>query len=476
MSLTRINSQTGTDRRLPMRSMPMTLVAALCLYAVAAAGNPWTARAPVKPTGGDRTPAMVSGQGTLTTYASLAEFTQATEGFSIATEDFSGRPSNSVSPCYEPVNHRLGQPGTNFLAPVCFEPGRLIPGFSLRSNLGYGGHGFGTMAFGADTVGLSFPVVGAMSPATTLLVDFVDKPVAVAMDAWDWQAGSPLTFTVLDEDDALVGTFQLFPPAPNQPVFAGFTSDVPIRRVTVSGAAGASQMISSLHFGGVTGSVAADADRLAFEAIAIGDTAVRTVTLVNMGDTPFSIDDIAEPALPFSLDSDGCSGQVLPRAGECAVSVRFSPVVVRDHAVAWQPLSDDGADPSSPIDIALAGRGAIPTLTASASALDFGTVDPGQVELRTVDLKVVGAVPVRLEQLDLEAGPFQIVAPSCPTPVDLEPGDACTVTVRFAPGSPAASIAQLHAVSDDPSSPLSVQLAGNNADAIFVDGFELPAD
>ena len=136
-----------------------------------------TAVTPVTPV----TPVSPKGGANVEIYTTLADFQTATSGADVTVETFAGRAPNSVSPCYEPVNHESGQPGTNFLPPVCHEPGTVVPGFSLRTNLGSSSAAGQVMfAFGASTAGLGVNVIGAMNPATVTRVNFTGRPAAVA--------------------------------------------------------------------------------------------------------------------------------------------------------------------------------------------------------------------------------------------------------------------------------------------------------
>jgi hypothetical protein len=476
-SLTRPRSH--IVRHQDTHAMPVRLAAALAaLFALPtlAADSVWTgvrdtARGAVLPPSPVQAPPS---RGALATFPDLAAFQAATAAMDIVSEDFSARPANNVSPCYEPVNHQLGQPGAQFNPPVCFDPGTLVPGFSIRSNTGYLA-GFGTMAFGAGSVGLPVPVVGAMSPATRMLIDFDHGPVAVAMDAWDWQAGSPLTFEVFDHDDALIGSFTLFPPSPQQSVFAGFVSEVPVKRITVAGAAGASQMISALHFGGRAGVVEAVTTEVDFGAVGLADVAFATVELRNGGDVPVAVGTL--PSLPsgspFTVTGEECDGAVLGAGETCMIDLGFAPELRSIHALRWPLLAAGEGQPA--VEVMLRGRGALPMLLADATEVDFGEVATGGSATATVTLRSIGAVPVTLQAIGSITPPFSIQGHDCGAPPSpLAPGETCTLTLRFNAASPAPAYGFVRVGSSDPSSPTHVRLIGNGNDAIFVNGFESP--
>ncbi len=468
----------SNSRRGACVALALAFTASMAVAGTAAAKgsatHSWQARAQAGSGAGEAPPAPASrGTGNLQMFATLAEFQDATSGWDLAFEDFSSRPANSVSPCYEPVNSDLGQPGTNFLAPVCFTPGQLVPGFSLRSNLGTGAHGYGTMAFTPPTGGLTSVVVGAMSPATTTLVDFHDGAVAVAMDAFDWQAGTPLSFEVLGEGGRPLGNFTLSGTVPSLGVFAGFISPEPVYRVEVRSLSGASQMIGNLRFGGQPGGYTVNAEALHFGATAVGDSVSASVVLQQTGNLPVQLPVLPAESAPFSIIQDDCSGQLLAVGATCEVSYGYTPTLAQaDRLILPLPLPNGTIGDRS---LLLTGRAVAPRLQLDATVLAFGEIAVGEQATASVILANQEAVPLQVHSISAASAPFAGVVGTgaCPAaPFELAPGEACSLSYQVTPAASGAQRERVLISSNDPSSPRRLLLQLGIEDRIFSHGFE----
>ncbi len=467
---------TMTFATLARKLVPAAGVFALgCGGAFAQAAGPWQQRAGNPPVPAAPAPETATGGSPLQVFATYAEFQSATAHMTLTHEDFSARAMGSVSPCWEPVNSDMGQPGTAFLSPVCFEQGQLEPGFSLRSNLDVGSHGYGIMAFAAPVGGLQTNVVGAISPATTTYVDFNEGPVAVAMEAFDWQAGTPLTFVVTGRDDQLLGTFTLSGKVPSEGVFAGIVSAVPVQRVEVRSLSGATQMIGNLRFGGEPGGYRPASSALHFGAAALGSTGQVTLRIEHTGDLPVTVGALPAVAAPFALVDDGCSGETLAVGGHCDIAFGYAPTALQAHraALAMPIINAEGEEDETVV--VLTGRGASPRLETDTPVVAFGKVAVGQTANATVVLRNPEPVPLTVSAITAVVAPF---APSaspdaCPaTPFVLLPGEHCSLGYSITPTQDGEHRARVLVASDDPSSPRRLLLQAVSGDVLFANGFE----
>jgi hypothetical protein len=418
--------------------------------------------------------------GSITTYADLTAFLAATSTMTLSVENFSAHDAFNVSPCYEPVNRDAGQPATSFLAPTCFYPGDVAPGFAIRSDLDWTSGitnpwstptGPGLFFVGANAQGLPSSAVGATySAATKTFLDFSNGPVAVSFDAYDVAAGSPVTIDVYDTSGAMIGTTTVFPASPPSAAFAGFTSTAPISRVVLHSASGVSQMLGNLHFGGRAGTLAVDAERIEFGAVGVGGSASQPINVSNEGDTDLLVGAIDTPAAPFSFASDSCSGTTLAPGASCAVSVDFTPALERNYG-ATVAISANGATR----EIAMHARGVLPTLTAAPASLDFGNAAPGDtVGPLSITLANTTAVTVEIDSIAMPSAPFVANASTCGVaPFTLAPGQSCSLAFSFAPTAGGVFSGRVVVGSNDPSSPGEVLLRGSAGDdVIFANGFE----
>jgi hypothetical protein len=170
----------------------------------------------------------------------------------------------------------------------------------------------------------------------------------------------------------------------------------------------------------------------------------------------------------FRIADDGCTGAAaLEPGGECSLSVLFTPassgprdarIAVVDAAgrtVSDVPLTGSGApavvDPGPPPDSAVDASDPEPPpppppprLRTDRRSLAFGTQRVGGAGAeRRVRVSNAGGRPARVTGVRLEGGgSFQLAGSGCQGAV-LDPGEGCTVVVRFAPASPGARTAAL---------------------------------
>jgi hypothetical protein len=268
----------------------------------------------------------------------------------------------------------------------------------------------------------------------------------------------------------MIGTTTVFPASPPSAAFAGFTSTAPIARVVLHSASGVSQMLGNLHFGGRAGTLAVDADRVDFGAVAVGGAATQAICVSNEGNTDLLVGAIDAPAAPFGFASDACSGATLAPGASCTVSIDVAPALERNYAAALA-ISANGATS----EIALNARGVLPTLTAAPSSLDFGNIAPGGTAgPLTMTLSNLSAVSVDVGSIAAPAAPFVASGGTCgAAPFTLAPGQSCTLAYSFAPTADGAFSGRVVVGSNDPSSPGEVMLRGRAGDdVIFANGFE----
>ncbi|MET0399531.1 MAG: choice-of-anchor D domain-containing protein [Longimicrobiaceae bacterium] len=205
---------------------------------------------------------------------------------------------------------------------------------------------------------------------------------------------------------------------------------------------------------------------LAPSVLAFGEQAVGSasppivVRLTNRGRDGLPIAGVSVSGSDFRIADDGCSGAAaLEPGGECSLSVLFTPassgprdarIAVTDAAgrtVSDVPVTGSGApapvDPSPPPDSAVDTTDPDPRptpppprLRADRRSLAFGAQRVGGAGAeRRVRVSNAGGRPARVTGVRLEGGgSFQLAGSGCQGAV-LDPGEGCTVTVRFAPAS-----------------------------------------
>lgn len=125
-------------------------------------------------------------------------------------------------------------------------------------------------------------------------------------------------------------------------------------------------------------------DRLAaFGNLTEGATRDQTVTVTNGGTAALVLGTVAQAnplAAPFSIVSNGCSGETLPPAETCTVVIRYAPTAVGTANDSFDVPSNDPDEASVTISVSgtgiAAGEGGVPTPTPGGADSGFMAMDP----------------------------------------------------------------------------------------------------
>jgi hypothetical protein len=160
------------------------------------------------------------------------------------------------------------------------------------------------------------------------------------------------------------------------------------------------------------------------------------------------------------VSSDDCNGQLLSSGMGCNVGIGFDPSDDVQYTATLHVSVDGFAD----LDVPLAGTGAEQRVTLEPSALDFGSVAVGDSAVRSFTLTSTGNLPFQsLVALPSggDVGAFRVDRDGCSLQ-QLVTGDACDVTVRFAPSAAGKYAATLLLIGGD-NQPGIVPLTGSGA-------------
>lgn len=377
------------------------------------------------------------GGGDLVTYSDLGAFELATGGLSMRAEDFGGglTPAAGLRICFQAVSSASDDP--------CFRPGDLEPGFGIRSSRG---SIFDSQVRDSDLVVLGPVVLGTPSvvigsnvpgsPANPTQVSFDPAVTAVGMDVYDGKTGDPVEVGAFAADGSLIGSFEVDPSAPNAPAFAGFTSSVPVARVgVVATAVAGGALLGNLRYGGGAGRLALASATLDFDATAVHADATQMAIVQNDGALDLEIGAVPAPTAPFSVTSDGCSGQALAAGDDCELVYGFHP----DQALAFSAqVAIPSDDPATPVTtLRLRGQGVAPHLAPIPGNLDFGSVPvAGLGQVADLALANFGAATLTIAAIAAPSAPFSRTGGDCAEPpFDLAPGSQCTIEFVFDPAS-----------------------------------------
>ncbi len=200
-----------------------------------------------------------------------------------------------------------------------------------------------------------------------------------------------------------------------------------------------------------------------FGSVTVGTPSVETVTVTSNGtdDLVLGTITIADPAAPFSLLNDNCSGQILTSPSSCTFNVNFAPVV---DGVFNGSLNIPSNDPDENlVTVSVSGTGVaitVPKITVSPLTLDFGSVTVGTTPETDVNVANDGNADLIVGDIATLAAPFTISHDAC-SGLTLAPTASCIITVRFAPDATGTFDDTLDIPSDDPNeNPVTVSVSG----------------
>jgi hypothetical protein len=200
-----------------------------------------------------------------------------------------------------------------------------------------------------------------------------------------------------------------------------------------------------------------------YGAVIVGQSVTQSFELRNDGSADLDVTSttlVGADSTLFTIDSGGGAFTVAPGDSHSVV-VRFLPDSLGAKSAALRIASDDPGEGT--LDVALSGSGVEPDIAVTPAAHDFGVVFLGQSATQTFqvqntgtwDLDVTSTTLVGADStafaIDLGGGSIQ-----------LPPGAAHDLLVRFTPSSAGPKSATLRFVSNDPDqNPLDVALTGS---------------
>ena len=207
---------------------------------------------------------------------------------------------------------------------------------------------------------------------------------------------------------------------------------------------------------------------LDFGSVPVGTTsAAQPVTIKNDGLTDdLLVKSITLAGTAFQKTADGCSNTTLAPGQSCTVSVAFTPGSTGAKSLTLSIPSNDPDPSENPAKVALTGIGASgaglsPDITVAPLTLNFGSINVGSTSpAQPVTIGNVGTSNLVIKTIASSSAQFQKTADGCANQT-LAPGQNCTVSVQFKPGSIGLKSAMLSIASNDPDeSPVKVALSG----------------
>jgi len=207
---------------------------------------------------------------------------------------------------------------------------------------------------------------------------------------------------------------------------------------------------------------------LGFAAQSVGTTSgLQSATITNQGSAALNISSIAVTgvdAVSFGIvqaGSNPCPGSgVLAAGANCTVSINFSPTSSGAKNASLN-LSDNASE--SPQMVSLMGTGVAPSITLSATSLNFGPQGAGTTSAaQTVTISNTGNVPVGIAAITLAGTNTADFIQTNNCPPSLGASSSCHIMVEFDPSAsgPASRAASVSISDNAPQSPQTVALSG----------------
>jgi hypothetical protein len=201
-----------------------------------------------------------------------------------------------------------------------------------------------------------------------------------------------------------------------------------------------------------------------FGSAETGTTVDRTLTISNTGTSALDVSSLASSDAAFTVIGPGTPFTVAA-GGSTPVTLRFTAGAI---GAASGTLTIESNDPDEPaIQVQLSGTSTeppAPRIQVTPLSVEFGEVTIGATANRAIEVRNLGTADLQVTGLSSSNAAFTVVSPAVPATVT--PGNAVTVTVRFAPAAAQAESGELAISSNDAEAPtVAVSLAGTGTTA-----------
>jgi hypothetical protein len=209
--------------------------------------------------------------------------------------------------------------------------------------------------------------------------------------------------------------------------------------------------------------ITASESALVFDSARVGHGGGTTsVTLSNAGERALRVSRLefgGSAAGDFSVERETCSGRAIPPGESCEVAIGFLPAAAGERRA---NLEVHGNVQDSPFILPVGASAVAPEVGLAPSRIEFGAVQVGD-QRAAVELTIsnIGSATLGLGRIRFEGPQAEEFDRDrrCPD-TTLEPGEACTMMLRFTPRAAGSRVAELVLTSDDPSSPARLPLRG----------------
>ena len=202
-----------------------------------------------------------------------------------------------------------------------------------------------------------------------------------------------------------------------------------------------------------TGVLSASATTLSFGSVAMGSTAVQSMSVTNTGTEAVNITQASISGSAFTVMS-GSGAATLAVGQSATVQIQFAPTQAA-AATGDLVISSNASNPT--LTIALTGTGTAAGVSVTPSSVSFGSVPDGTTATQSITLKNTGTANLNVSSESVTGTGFGVTGFSA---VTLAPGSTMNFNATFTPASTASVSGSISIVSDAASSPTTVALSG----------------
>ena len=207
-----------------------------------------------------------------------------------------------------------------------------------------------------------------------------------------------------------------------------------------------------------------------FGLVEIVNPAVQIdITVTNQWASDLEINAVGDLELlsgGYSLVGHTCVVPVLT-GNSCVITVAFDPTVTGDISDVLDVSFISPDIPNVNINLTGIGVGTPPRLVASTVALDYEFVMPGDQVTKTITLTNLGTDALTFDPITSSNAAYTTSVIDCPlAPATLAYTNSCTIDVTFSPQVEATETGTISISTDDPQSPLIINVTGVSTNTI----------
>jgi hypothetical protein len=192
-----------------------------------------------------------------------------------------------------------------------------------------------------------------------------------------------------------------------------------------------------------------------FNNVNVGSSSPEAITLTNSGNAPITINQVSTTGSGFSA-SGISAGQTIAAGATASLTATFAPTGT--GAISGDiTVTSTATNPS--LSIPLSGTGLQAALTPNPASINFGNLLVGNTSTVSVTLSNSGTAALTITAGSISGTGFTL-ATTLTTPQTLNPGQAASFNVKFAPTTATAASGSVSITSSAPGSPLAIALSG----------------